>query len=835
MEKRQVASALCATASVLALSSPGWAQGQAQAADEPVVADQAKTFEEIVVTARRFAETAQSVPATVSVLSSATLESADVERIEDFIALTPGVTLVDASEVGDTQVNIRGINGARDAEASFAFIIDGILYTNPAAFNREFTNLQQIEILKGPQGALYGRNAAAGAIIVTTEMPGNQFEVFGEASYAEDNTVTLASSISGALVEDQLFARLSGDFRRTDGYYRNDFQDNRPIVDDFKNWNVRGRLVWEPDARLSVDTKLRYGQVSGAALSFNGVFALPGLAQALSSPLLFEDVNDHEFVFQGNIDPLNEQQALEVSVKTDAEFDFATLTVWALYSDIDNDLTADGTSGAFGFFNQDATCRASTQALFEAGVALPAPQFIGPTPEFPTSFFGPYTPTTCDGTQYQVRNQQDVSVEARLEGDLFDGQVRWLGGGYFLDLEREVGVNLGIDDGVGITRRLFVPQDQLNATEQLVHDRFNTTVLAVFGQVAYAPTADFEASVALRYDREKREVTNLVPAGARTRFVDFNGPPFDGGAPLNPGLSPIINPTGEIPDKERTFEQVQPKISLRYDILPELTAFASWGIGFKSGGFNNQGAGATVDLFFNQPLNAGVTIFDTFEKETSSAFEAGLKGDAFGGRVRFETAGFYTNVDDMQFFEFFVGPYGLLRVVSNIDDVRIWGAEGQVTWRPIDALTFVAGGAVIESEIKANRSRPDTVGNKSPYTADYTVNLAAEYNQPVGGGLELFTRLDGTITGPTWFHTVQGQERPSLFGPADYSRTRRDAFATLDARVGVRGEGWSATVFGSNLTNTDILEEVIPAPEFGGSFASPGALRRLGFEVSFRY
>lgn len=129
----------------------------------------AEPLQEIVITtARQRAESLQDVPASITAITSDVLEAAAVERAGDFIRLTPGVSLVQAAEVGDAQVNIRGINGARDAENSFALIIDGILQTNPAAFNREYADLQQIEIVKGPQGAIYGRNAAAGAIIITT-------------------------------------------------------------------------------------------------------------------------------------------------------------------------------------------------------------------------------------------------------------------------------------------------------------------------------------------------------------------------------------------------------------------------------------------------------------------------------------------------------------------------------------------------------------------------------------------------------------------------------------------------------------------------------------------
>ncbi|MEM1413061.1 MAG: TonB-dependent receptor plug domain-containing protein, partial [Pseudomonadota bacterium] len=185
------------------------AQAQSNDADDMAV-------EEVIVTARRREESLQDVPGTVTALSQETLESAGVQRAEDFLRLTPGVTLVDAAEVGDTQVNIRGINGARDAENSFAFILDGVLYTNPAAFNREYTDLQQIEVFKGPQGAIYGRNAAAGAIIVTTTKPTQEKDANVFLSYAEDDTWLAKGSFGGG-INDTMAFRISGDVRESDG------------------------------------------------------------------------------------------------------------------------------------------------------------------------------------------------------------------------------------------------------------------------------------------------------------------------------------------------------------------------------------------------------------------------------------------------------------------------------------------------------------------------------------------------------------------------------------------------------------------------------------------
>ena len=123
-------------------------------------------LEEIVVTARQREERIENVPVSITAFTAADIRSAGIDRPQDFIALTPGMAQVQTAEVGDLQVTIRGINTGRDAEPNFALVIDGVLQTNPNALNQELANVTQIEVLKGPQGAVYGRNALAGALIV---------------------------------------------------------------------------------------------------------------------------------------------------------------------------------------------------------------------------------------------------------------------------------------------------------------------------------------------------------------------------------------------------------------------------------------------------------------------------------------------------------------------------------------------------------------------------------------------------------------------------------------------------------------------------------------------
>ena len=821
----------------------------------------ADSLEEVVVTtARQRTEALQDVPASITAITASTLEAASVDRAGDFIRLTPGVSLVQTAEVADAQVNIRGINGARDAENSFALIIDGILQTNPAAFNREYADLQQIEVVKGPQGAIYGRNAAAGAIIITTTKPTSSFGADVKLGYGEDSTQTGSVVASGPL-SDRAGWKVAADYRKTDGFFYNKFLKNN-TVDDFEGWNVNGRLVFEPTDSSTLDLKAHYGKVDAASISFNADFLVPGLVQSgLPNAALFnEDVNTHKFDFVNNIDPTNDQEALDVSLKFDTDLGIGKLTAWALYSDIQNSLGSDGTSASYGFFNADAGCQASAGQVFNSGFALPPPQiiFFAAPMTVPAAIFGPYTPVTCDGTQYQERNQTDYSFELRLASS-GDTRLRWLGGIYYLNIDREVGVNTGIDSGTGITKSLYVPRGQPNATEQLVWDNFNSDVYAAFANFGYDVTDTVELAVALRYDNEKRSVKNLVPTAARTTYFDYN--PFDnafvGNAPLNPALDLTINPSGVIADRERTFSQFQPKVSLSWEPSAEWTWYANWGVGFKSGGFNNSGSAATVDLFINCFTGRGaanaavncpggrvgagtlrtVVTKDDFEKEKSSAAEAGFKANLFDRRLAVEAALFSTSVDNMQFFEFLVGQFGLLRVVNNIDKVDLLGVELSGNFKVTEDLRLVAGYSRVASEIKENSSRPTSVGNESPYTPDYTATLGAEFDVPVGAnGWRLQASAYYNLVGPTWFHVIQSQNNETVaFGTANLTNAERDKFGTVDARFGMASDQWSLALVGKNVTDERFLQEVIPAPEFGGAFIHPGAERRVSVELGYKF
>jgi len=805
-------------------------------------------LEEVLVTARKRVENLQEVPIAVTAFSEADIESARIQRPADFIGLIPNVTLVDAANVGDTQVSIRGIVSTRDAEGTFAYIVDGVLRTNPNAFNEELVDVEHIEVLKGPQGALYGRNAVAGAILVNTKMPGDSFEGKARLSYGNNNSWNGSAVLSGPLT-DNIGARFTAYRRETNGFYKNSFSGKDNVVDYLEDTGVRGRIIWNPSDEVSVDFRGGYSKVSGGAINFNAVFAIPAFVPFLGSEAFFADVNEHDFTFAFNVPGENKQKTTNLAIKADWEMDKFNMTAIAAYNNLDEYLLSDGTSATFYGYELTPACQNDRLSLN----SFTRPDLFGP-PLAPflvlppgsaggadfAGVYGPYTPTSCDGYQYQERNQEDLSFELRLTSPE-DQRLRWIAGIYGLDINREVVVAYGADTNSGFLRQPYVPPSGPNPTDLLFHDKFSTKVFAIFGQVEFDITDSMELALAVRYDNEKRKVSNRVP-NVLSSGLNINL----AGQPINPAFNQF---PGGIPDRSKTFSETQPKITWTWKAMDNINVYASWGRGFRSGGFNSIGSEATIDFWYNagfggpgELVNSNLTINDEYAKEVTDSLEIGSKMNFMNNRLQVNAALFSTTIDNNQFFEFFAGPFGLMRVVTTIDKLEMQGFELDVNFAATENLRLFGSLGLLDSKIKKNTNRPLSVGNDAPQAPRKTYNLGAQYDMPIGRGLNFIARVDYQYVGAMWFHTLQGEEVPTIwqvfFGPglnSNMSKARRDSFATVDARIGITGEYWDLVLWGRNLTDEHYLQEVIPAPEFGGSFIHPSGLRSYGVEATYRF
>src|SRR5580693_9062901 len=200
---------------------------------------------EIVVTARRRDESYQSVPITVSVFTAQEIQSAGIESPRDFVAMVPNMTLVETQNVGNSFITIRGISQARNSEPSVAVLVDGVLESNPYEFDQELFDITQIEVLKGPQGALYGRDAIGGAIIIQTAELADHFEGSVKAGIgngvSEKGQIAVSGPVDSA---GTLKFRASVNYYNTDGFLENTYLDKK--ADPEEDYSARLRLLFKP-------------------------------------------------------------------------------------------------------------------------------------------------------------------------------------------------------------------------------------------------------------------------------------------------------------------------------------------------------------------------------------------------------------------------------------------------------------------------------------------------------------------------------------------------------------------------------------------------------------
>lgn len=413
---------------------------------------------EVVVTARKRDEALLDVPVAVNAFGAEEIESAGIVRPQDFIALTPNMTMVQTQNQGTSFIVVRGISQARNSEPSVAVLIDGVLMANPSQFNQELFDIESIEVLKGPQGALYGRNAIGGAVIIRTRQPTDELEGKITAGYDSGPGYTVRGGLSGPIAGSEAWKfAASVSYLDTDGYIDNAFL--REEADPFEDASGRLRLVWEPSESFRGDLRVYGSKVDTQALYFN----------------ITESVNDTSLPVQVNNRGVNEREMYGASLKLDFQTAAGTLTSITAFDQLEEILTGD----QFDF--------------------LPIPQSVL------FQFFG------ADQAQHQFLDVEAISQELRLTSPA-EQRLRWILGAYFIATDRFISTGNVFDLGTGRVpqvRRtplpLFAPQFTYLADSQ------DNQAWAVFGELSYDLTPRLEGSIALRYDRDERENTTETP------------------------------------------------------------------------------------------------------------------------------------------------------------------------------------------------------------------------------------------------------------------------------------------------------------------------------------
>ncbi len=688
----------------------------AQTVDSPGSADNA--LEEITVTARKRAESLINVPIAINVFTASEIASAGIERPQDFVEMTPNMTLVQTQNQGTSFVVVRGISQARNSEPSVAVLIDGVQLANPSQFNQELYDIEHIEVLKGPQGALYGRDAIGGAIIIDTKQPSDKLEGNVMLGYDSGPGYKVRGDLSGPIGgTDTLKFRTSFSIFNTKGYIENDYLHEK--ADPFRDISVRANLLWQPNTDFTADLRFSMSHLITQAVYYS----------------VTADVNTIAPI-QVNNPGIDRRDLYDTSLKLDYDTSFGQLTSISAYDSVEEFFDGDQ-------FND-----------------LPIKQSIL------------YLLYGHDQAQATYLKSESYSQELRFTSPT-EKSLRWIVGAYGIYTDHFLSTGNVYDYGTGIPEVTYTPLPLYNPQTSFLADQQDNFAWAAFADLSYDVTDSLEGTLALRYDDDNRKNITKTP----TQFI-----PAELAGSAYPGQV-----------RQRSWDALQPKVTLRYKVNPDIVAYADYGRGFRSGGFNQTGVGA-----------AGIAgIKDYFDKEIADTAEVGVKTQFFDRRVGADVAVYHT-VDRGAYF-FVYDPITGTQNLGNLGRVIYKGLELETSARVVEGFDVHADVGFTNSNIRESDRSPTDVGHQTSLVSKYTIDTGGQYRYSLAAwkeGLSAVLRADYERIGPTyWF-----PDNISVRNPIDL----------VNMRIGVEGPVWSVTAWSKNLFDKIYNAEWAPGPNFPG-------------------
>ncbi|MHA7817200.1 MAG: TonB-dependent receptor [Pseudohaliea sp.] len=623
----------------------------AAALSSPVAVAQAK-LEEVVVTAQYRQERLQDVPVAVTAFTAEDIARAGIENTQDFINLTPNITMDDSFTLGNTFVQVRGVAQINNADSPVAIVVDGVPQNNQKQFKQELVDVERIEVLKGPQGALYGRNAIGGAINIVTRQPTNELEGFLKAGAGNGGLQKLSGAVSGPIIDDRLLFRVTGAYKDFDGVIDNSFLDEK--VDFYTTRDLRAKLLWRVTDALDVDLRYAWSDADGGCCYDTFVVNPAGAGPNPARDNFAEP-------YTNVLGDTTKKRFNEATLKLGWEAGFGRVDYILGYSDVEESYFGD-----LDFTNGTETSLSSVLGL---GLGL---------------------------GQAQALEVDLLSHELRFTSR-DDASVRWVGGLYYLETDRDLTTNVYGD--LPGTEPVFSPDGFL--TLNVIDETNDNKAWAAFGQVEVDLGEALELTLGLRYDEDERDHT---------------------------GLSPVSTA------RKKTYDDLQPKAVLTYHFSDDVLAYGGYSRGFRSGGFNGPGTDNSRE----------------FREETLDNFEVGFKSTFWGQRLRLNGALFYAESENFQFF--FVDIALGAQVIDNIDEVEMFGLELDVQAALSEGLLLFGSFGYTDTEIIRSSRRPQDEGNRTPKNQEYTLNAGMEYRRPLVSGFELALRVDYEHRGDKYWH-----------------------------------------------------------------------------------
>lgn len=719
--------------------------------------DEANTLDEIIVTARRREENLQSTPIAVTAITGEQLRKSGLGNLMEVGSFVPNVVMgtgQGGSGGGNNgQIYIRGV-GQSDflftTDPGVGIYVDGVYFPRTLGAVLDLLDLERVEVLRGPQGTLFGKNTIGGAVNVISKKPSARRSGYAEVTVGDMSRIDLRGGINFPIVDDELFVKLAVSSKTRDGYgTRLDFLTGQKIDEtgDEDQTALRGSLRWLPSAGTSVDfsvdyTREREKSLPTTLLFFDDTGALGGVPAILwnaligfpsGMPMSSAFITGDEDTSFGTGPNENTLDQWGVSLTIEKDFESLSLKSITAFREMDATFGRDGDGSPLPFVHTD-----------------------------------------------QVQDQNQISQEFQLSGSAFEDRLNWLFGVFYFD---EFGRDV---NEVVLTSGLFAalesipvqltgdpcappfvapgcPGNPINPFLDLDFDIFNEidiTSYAAFAQGTFDLTEQLALTFGLRYTYEEKDYT------LRHRRIAS-------GAFIVP-LTTVSN----------DWSEVTPMASIEYQWSDATMTYASIGRGFKSGGFNGR------------PTNSQEV--ESFDPELLTSFEIGAKTDLFDGRARLNAAAFFYDYTDLQFNSITADPATgtLLLIIDNVAEAEVKGVELEFQARPTRRLDVSLGVGYTDFEVtEVTPGVLDvTTSTQQPRTPEWTTSASVQYSLPLANASSLNARADWSYESESF---ADVQNTPIIV---------RDSHSIVNARLSYLSQsGWEVAVFGTNLGDERVL------------------------------
>lgn len=744
-------------------------------------------LEEIVVTSQKRAQSLQDVSASVVAIQGYKIDELGIENIEDLSTLASNIHL---TETGiSTQLRVRGIgsDNSQGFEQSVGVYVDGIYRGRAQLFRAPIFDLERVEIMRGPQSILFGKNSIAGALDLITAKPEEELGGSLAASYeSEFGTQEVSGHLTGP-INEQLSARLALRYYDDPGYMENTYkgEDEPQQLEQ----SARASIAWNPDDNIQVLWTSEHHD-----LDING--------------RAIEVTQDEPLVVDGAARPSYGQiiQSLNGGNTFDAEQDYKRQTNTSESSDNKIDSHT---------LRIDYDYEGYTLTLLSGLLS-----------------FDYVENCDCDFTPADILNldlfedYQQFSQEIRLASPL-DQKVSWLAGAFFQNYSQEFSDVLSVSPGAAFLSPFIAnPAIDFGGTGVMREFQQDSDAKALFAEATWNATDSMHITLGARYTQEVKEASKVMNVISPLNDNAVINSPQLGGAYLAVFRSETEQSGGHNLSDQRREYAFTPSLNISIDVSENVMAYGQVSTGFKAGGYD--------------PRSNNTANFE-FEEEKVKAYEIGYKMRVNEGRGEVNLALFRMDYEDLQISQF---DGGVGFNVGNAKETLVQGLELDGRWKLSENLNANYSMAYLDFEYKdfenGNCHYPDTLpgnpvtscdytGERGVYTPELTFNGGLDYSRNINNSLYFVTALD-----------MQWVDKQQVHVNLD-PKGEVDAYALLNLRVAIEDDAWSVALLGKNLLDEDIVSYSANLP-LSETFAQSNSYysfvrrpRTLALETRFKF